>query len=80
MNNKMKNEKYLQNMCRNIFLFRQQKGISLPELADATHLPLVLLHKLEKGIIPTSFTITQMFKICIFFHCSLTEIFMEPPK
>ena len=54
---------------------REAMGISVPELARRSGLPLAMLEELDLGIIPESMMVTDAWKLAEAFGCELAELF-----
>ncbi len=68
-------EELLRAFARNLFFLRQQKGISLRELSNATNISRSALSEYERGEVDPS--MTNLIKIARYFGVSVTWLIGE---
>lgn len=71
----MKKEDSIRLFIRNVQRLRMQKGLSLAELGNRSHVPLRMLEELERGTLPKEMMVTEAFRLAKVFHCQINELF-----
>ena len=59
----------LANICRVVRRQRKDRGLTLEAMARETRVPLTILRQMEIGVVPKTFTVRHLFRLCRFFKC-----------
>ena len=63
----------MHNMMRNIKKFRLERGCTITQVCEATHIPRDILESLENGILTQEFDIDSFCRLCRFYHKSTSD-------
>ena len=72
------NDKYIENLCKNIKLMRTQNNFTQQEMAKILGIGLSSLKKLEEGTVPSLLGINILFIINNIFGVAPASIFLDP--
>ena len=71
------NNRELANICRGVRRQRKDRGLTLEAMARETRVPLTILRQMETGVVPRTFTVRHLFRLCRFFQMAPARLFSE---
>ncbi len=72
-----KGYKDIQNFARNVRTWREERGVTVEELAQATNIAVDILKELESGILPEEMYWNDLISLCRYFHKKPYEFFED---
>ncbi len=67
----------IQNFARNVRTWREERGVTVEELAQATNIAVDILRQVESGELPETLYADDLISLCRYFHKKPYEFFED---